>query len=92
MTKIKFYGNLKKFGSEFSLEVKDTAEAIRALCTQISGLREALRDGVYKVRIGKQYLDPSALEKGLFYCLERGKPFIYLLSKERKAVACLILF
>ncbi|EEY10319.1 bacteriophage tail protein [Mannheimia haemolytica serotype A2 str. OVINE] len=73
MTKIKFYGNLKKFGSEFSLEVKDTAEAIRALCTQISGLREALRDGVYKVRIGKQYLDPSALEKGLFYCLKKGQ-------------------
>ncbi|HDV7219040.1 TPA: tail assembly protein, partial [Mannheimia haemolytica] len=44
-----------------------------ALCTQISGLREALRDGVYKVRIGKQYLDPSALEKGLFYCLKKGQ-------------------
>ncbi|QIM66268.1 phage tail protein [Mannheimia granulomatis] len=73
MTKIKFYGNLKKFGSEFSLEVKDTAEAIRALCSQLSGLRETLRDGIYKVRIGKRYLDPSALEKGLFYCLKKGQ-------------------
>ncbi|HDL5126059.1 TPA: tail assembly protein, partial [Mannheimia haemolytica] len=68
MVKVKFYGHLRKFGTDFKLEVKDTAEAIRALCTQIRGLREALRDGVYKVRIGKQYLDPSALEKGLFYC------------------------
>ncbi|HDL5133664.1 TPA: tail assembly protein [Mannheimia haemolytica] len=73
MVKVKFYGHLRKFGTGFKLEVKDTAEAIRALCTQISGLREALRDGVYKVRIGKQYLDPSALEKGLFYCLKKGQ-------------------
>ncbi|HDL3014464.1 TPA: tail assembly protein, partial [Mannheimia haemolytica] len=65
MITVKFYGHLRKFGTDFKLEVKDTAEAIRALCTQIRGLREALRDGVYKVRIGKQYLDPSALEKGL---------------------------
>ncbi|NBB68665.1 tail assembly protein, partial [Mannheimia haemolytica] len=52
---------------------KDIAEAIRALCSQLKGLREALRDGVYKVRIGKQYLDPSALEKGLSYCLKKGQ-------------------
>lgn len=73
MVTVKFYGHLRKFGTDFKLDVKDTSEAIRALCTQISGLREALRDGVYKVRIGKQYLDPSALEKGLFYCLKKGQ-------------------
>lgn len=73
MVTVKFYGNLKKFGTDFKLEVKDTAEAIRALCTQLNGLREALRDGMYKVRIGKQYLDNSALEKGLFYCLKKGQ-------------------
>ncbi|MDY2946716.1 MAG: tail assembly protein [Mannheimia varigena] len=71
MITVKFYGHLRKFGSDFKLDVKDTAEAIRALCTQINGLRETLRDGIYKVRIGKQYLDPSALEKGLFYCLKK---------------------
>ncbi|MEG9531414.1 tail assembly protein [Mannheimia indoligenes] len=73
MITVKFYGHLKKFGTDFRLEVKDTAEAIRALCTQINGLRETLRDGIYKVRIGKQYLDNSALEKGLFYCLKKGQ-------------------
>ncbi|HDL3209122.1 TPA: tail assembly protein, partial [Mannheimia haemolytica] len=62
-----------KFGTDFRLEVKDTAEAIRALCSQLTGLRETLRDGIYKVRIGKQYLDASALEKGLFYCLKKGQ-------------------
>ncbi|QLB45341.1 tail assembly protein [Mannheimia pernigra] len=55
------------------MDVKDTAEAIRALCSQLTGLRETLRDGIYKVRIGKQYLDASALEKGLFYCLKKGQ-------------------
>ncbi|MDW0618202.1 tail assembly protein [Mannheimia haemolytica] len=73
MITVKFYGHLRKFGTDFRLEVKDTAEAIRALCSQLTGLRETLRDGIYKVRIGKQYLDPSALEKGLFYCLKKGQ-------------------
>lgn len=73
MITVKFYGHLRKFGTDFKLEVKDTAEAIRALCTQLNGLRETLRDGAYKVRIGKQYLDNSALEKGLFYCLTKGQ-------------------
>ncbi|MFA9489579.1 tail assembly protein, partial [Mannheimia sp. E15BD] len=73
MITVKFYGNLRKFGTDFRLEVKDTAEAIRALCSQLTGLRETLRDGIYKVRIGKQYLDASALEKGLFYCLKKGQ-------------------
>lgn len=73
MVTVKFYGQLKKFGTDFKLDVKDTAEAIRALCTQLDGLRETLRDGIYKVRIGKKYLDASALEKGLFYCLKKGQ-------------------
>ncbi|MEE3700004.1 tail assembly protein [Mannheimia haemolytica] len=73
MITVKFYGHLRKFGTDFRLEVKDTAEAIRALCSQLTGLRETLRDGIYKVRIGKQYLDASALEKGLFYCLKKGQ-------------------
>lgn len=72
MIKVKFYGDLKKFGSEFSLDVKDTAEAIRALCSQIKGLRQKLQQGYYKVRIGRDYINPEALEEGLFYCLKSG--------------------
>lgn len=73
MITVKFYGNLKQFGTEFKLDVRDTAEAIRALCTQIKGLRQALQQGYYKVRIGKDYLNPEALEQGLFYRLKKGK-------------------
>lgn len=73
MVTVKFYGNLKQFGTEFKFEVKDTAEVIRALCSQIKGFRQALQKGYYKVRIGKDYLTPEALEKGLFYCLKDGQ-------------------
>ncbi len=73
MVKIKFYGNLKQFGSEFCLEVKNTAEAIRALCSQIPTLRQKLQQGYYKIRIGREYLDPEALERGLFYRLKKGQ-------------------
>ncbi|SUT93156.1 bacteriophage lambda tail assembly I [[Actinobacillus] rossii] len=73
MVNVKFYGNLKRFGTEFKFEVKDTAEAIRALCSQIKGFRQVLQQGYYKVRIGRDYLNPEALEKGLFYCLKDGQ-------------------
>ncbi|MGV3227240.1 tail assembly protein [[Pasteurella] aerogenes] len=73
MVNVKFYGNLKQFGTDFKLDVKDTAEAIRALCSQIKGFRQVLQQGYYKVRIGRDYLNPETLEKGLFYCLKDGQ-------------------
>ena len=73
MVNVKFYGKLKQFGTAFELDVKDTAEAIRALCSQIKGLRQQLQQGYYKVRIGKDYLTPEALEQGLFYRLTKGQ-------------------
>lgn len=73
MVTVKFYGNLKQFGTEFKFEVKDTAEVIRALCSQIKGFRQVLQQGYYKVRIGRDYLNPETLEKGLFYCLKDGQ-------------------
>lgn len=72
MVKIKFYGALKKFGSEFNLDVKDTAEAMRALTIQIPGLRAFFNSGMFRVRIGKQYIDSRYVEKGLFYKLKDG--------------------
>lgn len=69
---VKFYGSLKSFGQTFQLEVKHTAEAIRALISQQPRLRVYLQQGWYKVRIGRAYLLPDALEQGLFYCLKTG--------------------
>lgn len=39
---------------------------------QLPGLRQTIQKGFYKVRIGKEYLNPDALEQGLFYRLKDG--------------------
>ncbi|QIA76635.1 tail assembly protein [Rodentibacter caecimuris] len=72
MVKVRFYGALKQFGTEFNLEVNNTAEIIRALTCQIPNLRQFLQQGLFKVRIGKDYLDRRYLEKGMFYQLKEG--------------------
>ncbi|MCQ9121562.1 tail assembly protein [Rodentibacter pneumotropicus] len=70
MVKVRFYGALKQFGTEFNLEVNNTAEIVRALTSQIPNLRQFLQQGLFKVRIGKDYLDSRYLEKGMFYQLK----------------------
>ena len=72
MIKVRFYGALKQFGEKFELDCQDTAEVLRALMTQIKGLRQALQNGFYKVRIGSQCIDSRYLEKGLYYRLKAG--------------------
>lgn len=72
MVRVRFYGALKQFGAEFSLEVKNTAEIIRALTSQIPNLRQFLQKGLFTVRIGRDYLDNRYLEKGLTYALKEG--------------------
>lgn len=72
MVKIKFYGALKRFGSEFQLDCQTVAEALKALMSQLKGLRQMIQQGRYKVRIGSQYLDNRYLEKGLHYRLKTG--------------------
>lgn len=72
MVKVRFYGSLKQFGTQFELDCKDTAEVLRALFAQVKGLRQHIQQGFYKVRIGKAYLDNRYLDKGLFYKLKDG--------------------
>lgn len=50
MKKIKLTGRLgREFGHEFDLDVRDPAEAIRALCYQIPGFEDSLKQGEYRV-------------------------------------------
>ena len=72
MVNVKFYGALKQFGTDFKLDCKNVAEVLTALFSQIQGLRQHIQKGVYKVRIGSQYLDNRYLEKGLQYKLKDG--------------------
>ena len=72
MIKIKFYGSLKRFGTDFQLDCQTVAEALKALMSQLERLRHMMQQGMYKVRIGSQYLDNRYLEKGLHYRLRVG--------------------
>lgn len=63
MAKITFHGDLKRFSDQlFELEVSNFRELMSGLLTQIQGLREHLRNGYYKVRIGKRYLSNEQLQ------------------------------
>lgn len=71
--KIKFYGNLRKFGNEFKLkDVMTTAEAFRALYCQIDGLRIAIQKGIFKIRIGRKYFSMETLKDDSYRELEDG--------------------
>ena len=72
MVKVRFYGSLKQFGTAFNLKCRDVAEVIRALTSQIQGLRQHLQNGTFKVRIGRNYIDNRFIEKGMFYKLKDG--------------------
>lgn len=64
MVQVKFYGDLKRFVREpVELEVDSFSELMSGLLTQIKGLREHLKKGYYKVRIGKNtYLDENQVK------------------------------
>ena len=72
MVTVRFYGTLKQFGTTFKLEVQNTAEALRALTSQIPHLRQFIQQRLFTVRIAQQYIDNRYLEKGLYYTLKEN--------------------
>ena len=65
MVNVRFYGSLKQFGSEFRLDCKTPAEVVQALTSQIPKLRQFIQQGLFTVRVGREYLDNRYLEQGL---------------------------
>ena len=65
MVNVRFYGSLKQFGTEFRLDCKTPAEVIQALTSQIPKLRQFIQQGLFTVRVGRDYLDNRYLEQGL---------------------------
>lgn len=65
MVTVRFYGDLKQFGSSFKMDVASVPEALRALMTQITGLREHIEKGHYKVTADGKQLTADTLETGL---------------------------
>lgn len=63
MAKIIFHGDLKRFTNEpIELDVSNFRELMSGLLSQIKGLREHLRHGYYKVRIGKRHLSEEQIK------------------------------
>lgn len=65
MVNVRFYGSLKQFGTEFRLDCKTPAEVVQALTSQIPKLRQFIQQGLFTVRMGREYLDNRYLEQGL---------------------------
>lgn len=65
MVNVRFYGSLKQFGFDFRLDCQTTAEVIHALTSQIPKLRQFIQQGLFTVRVGRDYFDNRYLEKGL---------------------------
>ena len=65
MVNVRFYGSLKQFGAEFRLDCKTPAEVVHALTSQIPKLRQFIQQGLFTVRVGREYLDNRYLEQGL---------------------------
>ena len=70
MVNVRFYGSLKQFGSEFRLDCQTTAEIVQALTIQIPKLRQFIQQGLFTVRVGRDYFDNRYLEQGLSHKLK----------------------
>ena len=70
MVNVRFYGSLKQFGAEFRLDCQTTAEIVQALTSQIPKLRQFIQQGLFTVRVGRDYLDNRYLEQGLSHKLK----------------------
>ena len=63
MVQVKFYGDLKRFAnSPIELDVSNFKELMSGLFTQIKGLRQHIRKGYYKIRVGSKYLSEEQLK------------------------------
>lgn len=51
---IKFHGNLAQFGDSFTLYADTVNDAIKSLVMQIDGLKQHMRKGFYRLKVGKQ--------------------------------------
>lgn len=65
MITVYFHGLLKKYGTEFHLDAKNPAEAVRALGLQIPGLEETIKAGSWHVVRGPLEDQNSDTEESL---------------------------
>lgn len=62
MITVCLYGGLSEYGRRFDLHASSPAEALRALLTQLPGLREILSSGFYQVRFKRHDFAEAELQ------------------------------
>lgn len=62
MKKIILYGDLKKFGDSFDLNVSTPREAVHALCMQIPNFKQRIKDGEFQIKRGNTMIDENELD------------------------------
>ncbi|WP_392564598.1 tail assembly protein [Orbus wheelerorum] len=65
MATIRFYGDLKQYGTKFKLNAETAAEALNGLYLQIKGLRQNIMNGYFRVRINGQDMTEDSLKFGM---------------------------
>lgn len=65
MATIRFYGDLKQYGTKFNINAETAAEALNGLYLQIKGLRQHIMNGYFRVRINGQDMTEENLKFGL---------------------------
>lgn len=65
MATIKFYGNLKQYGSKYKINAETAAEALNCLYLQIAGLKNDIKNGFFRVRINRQDITEKTVQVGL---------------------------
>ena len=58
MKTVRLYGALRKFGTEFLLDIQSPAEALVALSVMCPGFRKQIQDGVYRMWVGRSRAGP----------------------------------
>lgn len=58
---IKLYGNLKRFGNEFTVKGDKLKEGVSALLCQMNGFRMAIQNGSFKVIVGDKELSNETI-------------------------------
>ncbi|CDG20016.1 Tail assembly protein I [Xenorhabdus poinarii G6] len=72
MVKLQLGGHLRRFGRRYELDVRDAAEAIRCLCYQLKGFKQALSDGYVRIRIAGRDMTEQSIPAGMNHPLDHG--------------------
>ena len=72
MIKVYLHGALAQFGEVFELEVRDCAEAVTALASQIDGFADCIASGDWSVVIGDIKSGDSITDESLTIALKDG--------------------